>query len=190
MTPLCRSNDSLLVVIDIQEKLAGAMPKKVARKIIERSALLVETANILDIPVIATEQYPKGLGKTEEELTLLWGKTTRHVEKTSFSCCGEEDFSAGIRASHKRQIILAGMETHVCILQTAIELQRDGLEVFVAEDAVCSRDKHYHRNAIQRLRQAGIIVSNSESVLFEWLRDASHEHFKRISGLLKNLAEH
>ncbi len=187
MTPLCRANDSLLVVIDVQERLIEAMPKNVAYKVIQRSALLLEAANILGIPVVATEQYPKGLGKTEEELTLLWGRGTRHIEKTCFSCCGEDAFTKSVQSSHKRQVILAGMETHVCVLQTAFELQRDGLEVFVVEDAVCSRDKHHHKNALQRLRQAGIIVSNSESVLFEWLGDASHKHFKQISGLLKDL---
>jgi nicotinamidase-related amidase len=187
MTPLCRANDSLLVVIDIQERLSAAMSKKHASRVIERSALLMQSAQLLDIPIIASEQYPRGLGKTETTLSQLWNKSIKPVVKTSFSCCGEASFTQAVQSSHKRQVILTGMETHVCVLQTAIELQRDGLEVFVVEDAVCSRDKHHHRNALQRLAHAGVIVSNSESVLFEWLRDARHEQFKGVSGLLKNL---
>jgi len=187
MTPLCRDIDSLLVVIDVQERLSAAMPKKHAGRVIERSALLMQSAELLGIPVIATEQYPRGLGKTEAALSQLWNESLKPVEKTSFSCCGDASFNQLVQSSHKRQVILTGMETHVCVLQTAIELQRDGLEVFVVEDAVCSRDKHHHRNALQRLAQTGVIISNSESVLFEWLRDARHDDFKGVSGLLKNL---
>jgi nicotinamidase-related amidase len=187
MTPLCRANDSLLIVIDIQERLSNAMPEKHASRVIKRTALLMQGAQLLGVPMIASEQYPRGLGSTKTALSQLWGEATQPIEKTCFSCCGEDAFTKSVQSSHKRQVILTGMETHVCVLQTAIELQRDGLEVFVVEDAVCSRDKHKHRNALQRLRQADIIVSNSESVLFEWLRDASHEHFKQISGLLKGL---
>jgi nicotinamidase-related amidase len=187
MTPLCRAEDSLLVVIDIQERLAGAMPAKVRESVATRTSLLMQAASALDIPIIATEQYPRGLGETVPDIQKRLDDTSNKVEKTCFSCSAESSFIDLVRKSYKRQIILTGMETHVCVLQTAIELQQDGLEVYVAEDAVCARGKLYHRNALRRLQARGIIISNSESVIFEWLRDASHPNFKQISALLKEV---
>ena len=187
MTPLCRAEDCLLVVIDIQERLAGAMPSKVRESVTSRTSLLIQAATVLDIPIITTEQYPRGLGETVPNIQQHLGDTNSKVEKTCFSCSAESSFINLVRKSHKRQVILTGMETHVCVLQTAIELQQDGLEIYVAEDAVCARGKFYHRNALHRLQNQGIIISNSESVIFEWLRDASHPDFKQISTLLKEV---
>jgi nicotinamidase-related amidase len=160
MTPLCRAEDSLLVVIDIQERLAGAMSESVREQVTARSRLLMQAASALGVPTIISEQYPRGLGNTVSDLQIQIGENVTAIEKTCFSCSAEESFIELVRQSHKRQVILTGMETHVCVLQTALELQRDGLEVYVAEDAVCSRGKLYHRNALNRMQAAGITISN------------------------------
>lgn len=185
MGSLCNAATSQLVVIDIQERLASAMPEKVMQGVIANTGILLQAANLLDVAVIRSEQYPKGLGETRHEIQAHVSDKTACIEKTCFACSGSSDFTNRLSKLRRPQVILTGIETHVCVLQTAIELAEDGFQVFVVEDAVCSRNKHNHKNAIKRLRDAGIIISNTESVVFEWLRDAKHEHFKAISRLIK-----
>lgn len=180
---LCSAATSQLVVIDVQEKLAAAMKKEVREQVLHNCGILCQAANTLGIPVVHTEQYPAGLGPTESSLA-------RHlddpaIEKTCFSCYGATGFSGKIKQPARKQIILTGMESHVCVLQTACQLSEHGYQVFVAEDAICSRHKRHHKNALQRLRQSGITVTITESVLFEWLSDAKHEHFKNLSRLIR-----
>ena len=181
---LCQADQSVLLVIDIQQRLASAMPDKALQSVIKHTALLLSAAGQLNIPVIRTEQYPRGLGQTLEEIQQHI-QTDTCLEKTCFSCCGAEGFKPALHKTERKQLILTGMESHVCVLQTAMELGAQGYEVFVVNDAVCSRDKHNHKNALQRLNQAGVVISNTESVLFEWLRDASHPQFKTISQSLR-----
>lgn len=177
--PLARAADSALVVVDIQERLAAAMPEAARAAVIRNTRLLLEAAGRLGIPVALTEQYPRGLGPTAGDVLAALPEGTRRAEKTCFSCAGAVD--PGARA----QVVLAGMEAHVCVLQSALEWRAAGREVFVVEDACCSRNAANHANAMRRLGLAGVVVANTESVLFEWLRDARHEQFKAISGLLK-----
>lgn len=181
---LCQAGQSVLLIIDIQQRLAGAMPEQALHSVVKHTGLLLKAAGLLDIPVVRTEQYPAGLGQTLDEIRQHITHDTC-LEKTCFSCCGAAGFEQTLKNSGRRQVILSGMETHVCVLQTALELKATGYEVFVVDDAVCSRDKHNHKNALWRLSQAGIVISNTESVLFEWLRDAGHPHFKAISQLLR-----
>ena len=181
---LCQADQSVLLVIDIQQRLAGAMPEKVLQRVIKQTSYLLQAADSLGIPVIRTEQYPKGLGPTMDSVQQHI-KQECHLEKTSFSCTGADGFDAELNRLDRTQIILAGMESHVCVLQTAMLLQQNKYDVFIASDAVCSRDKHSHKNALQRMSQAGIVISNAESIMFEWLRDASHPQFKAISSLLR-----
>lgn len=185
MAPLCRQNDSLLLSIDMQQRLLAAMPEASTEKILAQSERLLQAAGLLSITVLYTEQYPTGLGPTVERIKQALPENANYFDKTQFSCCGAPDFREQLRDSHKRQTVLIGVESHVCVLQTALELLDDGLEVFVVADATCSRNSDNWHNAMSRLRQAGVTVTNTESVLFEWLRDASHEHFKTISALLK-----
>ncbi len=180
---LAEADQSLLLVIDVQTRLAAAMPEKIRARQRATCQHLLEAAARLAIPVLHTEQYPRGLGATEAELQAHLPEPA--IEKTAFSCCAAEGFLPALEKAARRQIILAGMETHVCVLQTAFELQQRGYRVFVVEDACIARRKAHHRNALARLRQAGIIVSNSESVLFEWLRDARHPEFKAIAALIR-----
>lgn len=182
---LCRADDSMLVLVDVQTRLSAAMPQAARERVLRNSGILLQTAALLNIPLLVTGQYPKGLGHTEASLTALLPPHTPLIEKTCFSCGAAPGFMEHLNASARPQIILAGMETHVCILQTALELGGAGREVFVVEDAVCARTEERHHNALARLRHSGVVVTNTESVLFEWLRDATHKEFKNISRLIR-----
>ena len=179
-------NDQLLsqvVVIDIQDKLVDVMPKSEIKKVIDASSVLIQAAKILEVPCFYTEQYPKGLGSTVKKLkTLLLNPA---IEKKVFSCLDESKFKSALVKS-RPQIILCGLETHICILQTALALKAAGKEVFVLEDATLSRSSLHHQNAIARLRLEGIVVTNIESVIFEWLRAAEGDQFKIIAKLIKS----
>jgi nicotinamidase-related amidase len=181
---LCEATHSQLVIIDIQERLVAAMPSKPRQQTLRNAERLVQAAKTLHIPITHTEQYPKGLGTTDKKLRSHLPDTAA-VEKTCFSCFAAVDFISALASQQRQQIVLCGMESHVCVLQTAIELQQADYQVFVVEDAVCSRHKQHHQNALARLGQAGIIITNVESVIFEWLRDASHPDFKALSRLLR-----
>ncbi|HFB98616.1 MAG TPA: hydrolase [Bryobacterales bacterium] len=182
---LCRAEDSILLIVDIQQKLAAAMPEESRLEVFRNAAILAEAARLLAIPRLVTEQYPKGLGPTDPALAPQLAAGVERFEKTVFSCCGAAGFTDRLKALNRRQVVICGMEAHVCVLQTALELAEAGYEVFVAEDAVCSRREANRRNAMERLRQAGVTVTNTESVVFEWLRDSRHEQFKAISRLVR-----
>lgn len=184
-TNLLNSDDSLLVIVDLQTKLSAVMPAEMASLTTANTIRLLEAANKLDIPLLVTEQYPQGLGATEERISNSFSLSTPIFDKTGFSCCASTGFCDALQTSERKQIILVGQETHVCILQTALELLQRGLQVFVVADAVSSRNPEHKINALQRMQQQGVIVTNYESVLFEWLRTASHPEFKAISALLR-----
>ena len=180
---LLLSDNSLFVVIDIQERLVAAMPNDVAQRTIKQTGRLLTAAAQLDIPVLITEQYPRGLGSTLSQLTEKADSVTV-IDKTSFSCAKVDEFMQKLDAMERQQVILSGMESHICILQTALDLKAKGVQVFVVEDAVCSRTQTNNLNAIKRMQQAGIIITSMESVLFEWLADAKHADFKTLSKLV------
>jgi nicotinamidase-related amidase len=182
---LARANDSVLVIVDLQERLAAAMPPAVLAVVIRNVRILLQAAALLDIPALVTEQYPKGLGPTIPPVAKLLPSAAPRFEKTCFSCAAAAPFTDALERTGRPQVILAGMEAHVCVLQSALELQPLCAAVFVVEDACCSRNPAHHANAIDRLRAAGVSVTNTESLVFEWLRDARHEHFKAISALLR-----
>lgn len=182
---LCHRESSALLIVDVQMRLAAAMPAETRARVLRNAGTLIEAAKALGIPLVQTEQYPRGLGATEPEIAERLEGRAQRLEKTAFSCCGAEGFDAAVCADNRTQWILCGMEAHVCVLQTALELHARGLEVFVVEDGVCSRTDANHANALARLRQAGVIVSNTESVLFEWLRDAGDPQFKALSALIR-----
>lgn len=180
---ICRAASSQLVIIDVQTRLAAAMASETRTRLLHQADVLLQAARLLQVPVIYTEQYPKGLGHTEPTLLPLL-EPDRRVEKTAFSCCDEPAFCRQL-TRERPQLVLAGMEAHICVLQTALALQAAGWQPFVVADAVASRSPANRRNALQRLRQAGIIVSNTESVLFEWLGRAEGEVFKAITRLIR-----
>ncbi len=182
---LCDAGRSLLVMVDIQEKLLAAMSADDRVQITRQGKLLLIAAERLEVPVLVTEQYPRGLGPTAPELKSSVPAAARWFDKTRFSCCGADHFTDALPEDRK-QTILFGMEAHVCVLQTGMELLDRGCQVFVVEDTVCSRKQANKTKGLQRLRDAGAIITNSESVLFEWLRDARHEHFRELTAGLKN----
>lgn len=181
---LCQKAESQLVLIDMQQRLGSVMDQAALQATLKNCAILLQAARLLEIPTIYTEQYPQGLGTTMAELA-PWLPTENRVEKTCFSCCEESDFCAKLDDTLP-QIVLAGMEAHICVLQTALQLQEMGRHhVFVVEDAVISRNPAHKANALERLRQASVIVTNTESVVFEWLKVAEGDAFKQISKLVK-----
>jgi len=180
----CDADSSALLVIDIQTKLTGVMPVKVLARLQRYTGVLIKSANALNIPVFVTEQYPKGLGNLEQDIDILLAEGTRHYEKTSFSCAGAADFLEDLSRSGRKQIIIVGMEAHVCVLQTAMDLQALGYQIFVVAEAVCSRHRESYETALNRMRQAGVMIVNAESILFEWLRDAKHPQFKGVQSLI------
>jgi len=181
---LCAEN-SLLVVIDIQTKLLAVMPEAAAASMLTNTGILVDAAGCLNIPVILTEQYPQGLGATDTAIVQKLPGAFQIFDKTGFSCCAAEGFNEAVEISRRKQIILAGQEAHVCVLQTALELIFMGYQVHIVEDALCSRKTEHKFYALLRLQQQGSTITNHESVLFEWLKNAAHPEFKRISGWLR-----
>lgn len=182
---LCNIEDSLLVVVDIQTKLTSVMPMKVLARLQRNSGLLLKSASLLGIPIIATEQYPKGLGAMEPEIVRLLPDDAVRIDKTCFSCVAEESFLEAIQESGRKQIILIGMEAHICVQQTTMDLLAKDYSVFIVTDAICSRQRENYETALHRMGDAGAAICDSESVVFEWLRDAKHEHFKYISSLVR-----
>ncbi|MCB5190763.1 isochorismatase family protein [Methylobacillus arboreus] len=174
---------SQLVIVDVQEKLAAAMAEDAIASLARNCGILLQAAGLLEIPVIYTEQYPKGLGSTLAEFS-PWLEKAARVEKTAFSCHAVPAFRSQLTRD-RPQLVLAGMEAHICVLQTALQLQQHGHQVIVAEDAVLSRHPANKANALQRLQQAGVVVSNTESIVFEWLEKAEGDAFKAISRLVK-----
>ena len=182
---LCNAENSCLVLIDIQTRLTSAMPVKVLARLKRNINILLQSAKTLSIPVLSTEQYPEGLGPTEPEIVELLPDSTLKFEKTCFSCTGARQFLKHLKEDGRRQVILVGIEAHVCVLQTAIQLIAEGYQVFVVADGICSRQRENYEASLNRMSRAGVTICNTESVLFEWLRDAKHEHFKKLSHLVR-----
>lgn len=174
---------SQLVIVDMQVKLSAAMPAEAIQSVVKNCGILAQAANLLAMPIIATEQYPQGLGETLPEIKLHLANT-KAIAKTAFSACGEPKFVQQLQRENAH-IMLVGMESHICVLQTALDLLQANKIVFVVEDAILSRNPINKANAIARLRAAGCIITNTESVVFEWLGNANHDTFKAISKLIR-----
>jgi len=174
------ASDTALLVIDVQEKLLVKIPT--AKSLVRNIAFLIDAAKVLDVPVTATEQYPKGLGPTAAELAQ---RLPSRPDKVAFSCCAIPSVVEGFRRLARHKIVLAGMETHVCVLQTALDLLAQGFRVYVPADAVASRYAIDHEQALHRLDRAGAIITSSETAVFEWLGGADHPRFKQVSALVQ-----
>ena len=175
------SSTSALCVVDLQERLLPTIPT--GPQVVEEAGRLLDAAAILGVPVLATEQYPKGLGPTVAPIASRLA-TAQTTEKLSFSCCGSEAFRGCIPAAVEA-IVLCGLETHVCIAQTALDLLEAGLSVFLAVDAIGSRYALDHEVALRRLESAGAVLSTTEAILFEWCRSADNPAFRDLRTLLK-----
>jgi len=175
---LLEKNESCLVLVDVQEKLAPLVLN--AEAIIDRCDWLLRLANELKIPCVISEQYPSGLGHT---VTALQHSAKNHpnIEKVYFSCWRDAQFKKHVHELNKKQIVLIGIETHVCVLQTALDLQIAGFEVFVVVDAVSSRHEIDYKFGLKRMKQAGITLVTAEMVFFEWVEKAGTPEFKVLS---------
>ncbi|MBK1716121.1 isochorismatase family protein [Thiocystis violacea] len=184
--PLCQRALSQLLIIDAQERLAAAMPADELDLVVENINRLIAAAKILDIPVIATQHNSKGLGPILETIRTNMPMVHEPTEKTAFSCCTAPGFERNI-SSHpeRRQLIVVGMEAHICIAQTVSGLQRWGYQVFVPADGIISRKTAYKESVLERMRTGGIQVVCTESVGFEWIGDSSDEQFRAVWSLFK-----
>jgi nicotinamidase-related amidase len=180
--PLMDSSRSALLVVDVQERLAAAMADRAGT--VRRVSILLRSAERLGVPLLASEQYPKGIGHLVTELAGLLERSAV-VEKTHFSCLAEPGFAERFAALGRRQAVVCGMETHVCVLQTAVALQHAGYETFVVADACSSRTPSDKSAGLARMARAGVTVVTTEMVVFEWLHRAGSEAFRDLLGLIK-----
>ena len=181
-------NRSQLAVIDIQSRLSQVMYDR--DLLLKNCNILIQAARLLEVPITVTEQYPQGIGHTEPQLVESLSDDYKPVEKTCFSCAGSDTFNKSLEQHTDRdQLILCGIEAHVCVLQTALEILGDKSnsinQVFVVSDAVDSRSEKNKNIALNRLQQAGAIITCTESVVFEWMKDSTNKNFKQISALIR-----
>jgi nicotinamidase-related amidase len=174
------ASDSGLLVIDVQEKLVPLIG--CADKLTGNIAFLIDAAKLFAVPVQATEQYPKGLGPT---VAALRDRLPERPEKVKFSCCAIPSVAEGFRRDARTKVVLAGMETHVCVLGTALDLLAQDFRVYVAADAVASRYALDHDLALRRLEKAGAVITTVETAAFEWAGGSDHPRFKEFSKLVQ-----
>lgn len=185
MSKLLNANESLYIVIDLQEKLVKILEED--SKVIKNSQIIAKTSSILNIPIVITEQYKKGLGETIPEITSSVKKeNVVFFEKNSFSALKEDGFLELLKKSGKKQIMISGIESHICVMQTALELSENGYQVFVIKDASASRDNNQLKLAMDRLnKNENIDVITTEMAVFELLKTSKNDHFKEIQALIK-----
>ncbi|MDD2557612.1 MAG: hydrolase [Desulfuromonadaceae bacterium] len=174
-------DNTVLLIIDVQERLVKAMANYA--EVEKAITTLQQGMDILNLPTLITEQYPRGLGTTVESIAAR-NSSGAVVEKTTFSSCAEANFKPALKKLGRNQIVVTGMEAHVCVLQTVLDLLQAGYQVHVPIGAICSRNDQNRDNALRRMEQAGAIITNVESVLFELLHQAGSDQFKAISKLI------
>ncbi len=178
------AGDTGLLIIDVQEKLMPLMAT--APAMIRNAAFLIDAACLLDIPVVATEQYPRGLGSTVPELA---GRLPVRPDKTAFSCCAIPSVVETFHRAARPKVVLAGVEAHVCVLHTALDLLALDFRVYIPVDAVASRAAIDYEYGLRRAERAGAILTTSETCAFEWVGGSSHPRFKDISKLVQARAQ-
>ena len=181
---LLRAAESCLIVIDMQERLVPAMQSPA--RTIRNARILMTAAGELGVPILMTEQYPKGLGHTVPELQKVasaGGATV--LPKLAFSCMEDAGFAEAFRATGRRQAVIAGMEAHICVMQTAAEMMEQGVEVFVVTDATSSRTPESEKACLDRLQASGAGIVTTEMVVFEWLGRAGTDAFRALLPLIK-----
>jgi nicotinamidase-related amidase len=182
---LAQREGSLVVLVDMQPSFLNPIWR--SEKILERCRFLLESAKLLDVPVIATEQYPSRMGGTEE--SLLPYLSVAPIPKMTFSCAGCELFVQELRQRAPKQVILVGIETHICVNQTAHHLLGQGFEVFLGMDAISSRSSDMHFTGVTRIHDAGAVLAHTESLVYEWLNSAEDPKFKEALQIVKRYSE-
>lgn len=173
----------LTLIVDYQERLMPILQDR--EKFISNSVFLIEGLKILDIPLITTEQYPKGLGSTVDPIQRALGSSRKVFEKNEFSCCDNDEIMEKIKSCDREFIILAGAETHVCMLQTALDLTAADFIPVIVSDCTASSRRSEKESALSRLRLEGAVITTAESLLFELCRTSGTEEFKKLSRLVK-----
>lgn len=177
-----KREDSAGLVIDIQGKLFPHMDHKEA--LLKKCTTLIEGLKVLDVPLVITEQYPKGLGATVDEIAVLVTQDS-HIEKIAFSCCDEPAVLRTDPMQNRKTIIVCGIEAHVCVMQTVVDLISAGYTAVLVEDCISSRSANDKGVAVERMRAEGAVITTCESILFELARVAGTDEFKSISRLVK-----
>lgn len=178
------ADETALLVVDVQERLMAAMAEEVRSRTVKNIGILLALSSRMGLPAVATEQYPKGLGRTLPEIReALPG--FQPLEKNTFSCLGASGFMDRIPAERTRHVVVTGCETHVCVFQTVCDLLESGLDVHVPSDAVCSRTSSNWETGLRLMERAGAVITSTETVVFDCLRVAGTEDFKFMSRLLK-----
>ena len=175
--------DSVVIIIDVQEKLLNAVFNKTSLE--KKAVTIANSAKILGIPVIVTEQYPKGLGATVESLKEVLPENAQYFEKTAFSALENKEVLEALKNSGKKQVVIFGIETHICVSQTTNALVQEGFEVSVIRDACGSRSELEYSAGLGRMKDNGAHVLTTEIALFEWLKGAKHPNFKEVQMLIK-----
>ncbi|MEA3343118.1 MAG: hydrolase [archaeon] len=178
---IIKKENTAFVLVDIQERFIPVIDN--IEQVISNANTLVDVSKILNIHLIVTEQYPKGLGKTSDKISLP--DNIKTIEKLSFSCFGSEEFVQEIKELKINTIILFGIEAHVCILKTALEAIKNGMAVHVVADAVSSRTSENKNIALERMKQSNVFIVSTEMIIFQLLGKAGTEEFKSISKLIK-----
>jgi nicotinamidase-related amidase len=173
---------TVVLVVDVQERLCPAMPPGDLARLVKYTKALLGAARALELPVLATEQYPKGLGHTLPELRELLPPP---LQKLHFSCGADPGFAAALAATGRRQVVMAGMETHVCVFQTARDLAEAGYEVFVCADAVASRTDEHRQVGLTLCHEAGATVTTAETAIFDLLHQCATPEFKAVAPLVR-----
>ena len=182
--PLFLNKDqACFLLIDLQQRFIPAMEQSEYELIRKNIIILSQAAKILNIPLLYTQQYTKGLGNTDP--LILSHIDGEHIEKNCFSCYGEDCFIESIEKTGRKQILIAGIETHICVLQTALDLLEKGYDVMVLEDAVMSRTSRNKKTALDYLAQSGAWIGCLELALFQILKKSGSPEFKEISSLIK-----
>jgi nicotinamidase-related amidase len=179
---LLHNADAVLLIIDVQEKFRGHIAS--FEPMVANIVRLFEGCKILDIPIFVTEQYPKGLGRTIPEIIDLQSGQSVY-EKTCFSCCGSADFLQALHKTERKQVVVCGIEAHVCVNQTAHDLVSAGFSVHLIEDAISSRNTFSKEVAMRKMALAGAIPSTTEMALLELVKDSAAESFKAVQNLIK-----
>jgi nicotinamidase-related amidase len=179
-------NTTLILVVDVQEKLAAAMPADALATLVKNTGILLEAAKALGVPVLASEQYPKGLGPTVPAVAeKLSGLGVTPMAKTTFDACSDLAIARAISAVEPRSVVVVGMESHVCVFQTARELVKRGYTTHVVADAVTSRREENRRLGLSLCERAGAIITGTETVAFDLLGEAGTDAFKAVSKLVR-----
>ncbi|MBX3111143.1 MAG: isochorismatase family protein [Fimbriimonadaceae bacterium] len=176
-----RAEESVVVIVDMQPTFLAPIHQR--ERVLSRCQFIAQVARRLEVPVVATAQYPDRMGGVAPEISGLLHSPV--IGKMSFSCCGEPKFNDAIDRHDRAQVVLCGVESHICVTQTALDLLGDDHDVFVVADAVSARSAEMHDVALQRLRDVGVEVVHSESVAYEWLGSAEHEAFRDVLALVK-----